>query len=73
MERAKKEERGFARRPHILDLIGTGGMSEEEADEFACKVVREVRAQGAERVLEAPAPSPEEVRAGREARRRREA
>lgn len=72
MERAKKEERGFARKPHLLDLIGTGGMPEEEADELAYRLVRRARGEIGAQPPEAEAPSPEEVRRRREARRRRE-
>lgn len=72
MERAREQERGFKRQPRILDLIGSGGMPEEEAEELAREIVRKVRAESGERITEGPAPSPEEVKARREARRRRE-
>lgn len=72
MERAGKRERGFEPRPYILDLLGSGGLPEEAADELARRIVRKVRAERGERITEGPAPSPEEVRARREARRRRE-
>lgn len=73
MERAGEQERGFKHRPHILDLIGAGGMSEEEARELAHRLVRRAREEGGSHEPEVAAPSPEEVRARREARRRREA
>lgn len=47
-------------------------MPEEEAEELAREIVRKVRAESGERITEGPAPSPEEVKARREARRRRE-
>ncbi len=72
MERAGEQERGFKPRPYILDLIGSGGLPEEEAEEEARKIVRKVRAESGERITEGPAPTPEEVKARREARRRRE-
>lgn len=72
MERAREQERGFSHRPHFLDLIGAGGMPEVEARELAYRLVKRAREEGGGRAPEAAAPSPEEVRARREARRRRE-
>lgn len=72
MERAGEQERGFKQRPHLLDLPGSGGVPEEETYEFARKLVRRARDEGCRYEPEAAAPSPEEVRARRQARRRRE-
>jgi hypothetical protein len=72
MERARKQERGFSHRPHFLDLIGAGGMPEEAARELAYRLVKRAREEGSRHAPEAAAPSPEEVQARREARRRRE-
>ncbi len=72
MERSREQERGFKQRPHLFDLLGSGGLPEEEAHEFARKLVRRAREEGGRHEPEAAAPSPEEVRAKREARRRRE-
>lgn len=72
MERYRGQERGFEQRPHLLDLLGSGGLPEEEAEEFARKLVRRAREEGGRHKPEAAAPSPKEVRARREARRRRE-
>jgi hypothetical protein len=62
--------KGFSGRPKILDLLGAGGLDEEEARVYAREVVRIVR--GGSRDPEAPAPSPEAVRERREARQHRE-
>ena len=62
--------KGFSGRPKILDLLGAGGLDEEEARVYAREVVRIVR--GGSRAPEGPAPGPEAVRERREARRRRE-
>lgn len=72
MERARDQERGFKHRPHLLDLTGSGGMPEEEAREVASRLVRRAREEGGRHEPEAQAPSPEEVRARRQARRGRE-
>ncbi len=64
------EERGFSGRPKILDLLGAGGLDEEQAREYALEVVRIAR-RGS-RAPEAPAPSPEAVRERREARQHRD-
>jgi hypothetical protein len=64
-------EAGFRRRPRILDLIDAGGMPEAEAREIAEASVRHARSD-AGRVLEGPAPNPDEVRERRESRARRE-
>lgn len=72
MERAGEQEHGFKHRPHLLDLIGARGMPEEEARKLAYRLVKRAREEGGGHAAEAAAPSPEEVRARREARRRRE-
>lgn len=65
-----RESKGFRGRPKVLDLLGAGGLDEEEARVYAREVVRIVR--GGSRAPEAPAPDPEAVRERREARRRRD-
>ena len=55
---------GFSQRPHFLDLVGAGGLAEEEARELAYRLVK--------RAEEAAAPSPEDVRARRETSRPRQ-
>lgn len=64
------EGKGFSGRPKILDLLGAGGLDEEEARVYAREVVRIVR--GGSRAPEAPAPDPEAVRERREARQHRD-
>jgi len=73
MEKAGEQGYGFGHRPEIFDLLGSGRMSEEEAREFAQRLVRRARDEGGEREPEATAPPPEEVRRRREARRGRHA
>lgn len=65
-------EHGFSRRPKVLDLVGAGGMSEGEARDLAYRLVRRAREEGGKHAPEASAPSSEEVREQRKARRRRE-
>jgi hypothetical protein len=65
-------ERGIKRRPAIVDFLGAGGMSDEEAQVFAESVVRELRSLSYHHP-EGSAPTPDEVRAGRKARQGREA
>ncbi len=59
-------DKGFSKRPEILDLLGAGGMSEGEAREFSHEVVRNLRSLSY-RHPEGPAPDPDEVREHREA------
>lgn len=66
-------ERGYVPGEALRDVIGSGGLPEEEARELATRLVRRARREGDVREPEAPAPSPEEVRARREALSRREA
>ena len=65
------ESKGISRRPKILDLLGAGPMSEGEARDIAEGVVRTNRS-GTSRIIEGPAPEPDEVRKRREARISRE-
>ncbi len=66
MAERSPQEQGFSRRPTILDYIGAGASSEDEARDFARDVVRRARSEGFH-YPEAPAPDPEAVRRGREA------
>jgi hypothetical protein len=65
------ERRGISRRPKILDLLGSGRVSEDDARDYAEGFVRDARSQVG-RTIEGPAPDPEEVRERRESRLRRE-
>lgn len=70
----ERPESGHVPGEALRDAIGSGGLPEEEARELAARLVRRARKEGdVHREPEAPAPSSEEVRARREARRRREA
>lgn len=67
-------ERGHVPGEVLRHAVGSRGLPEEEARELAARLVRRARKEvGVHREPDAPAPSPEEVRARREARRRREA
>jgi hypothetical protein len=66
MAQRSPQEQGFSRRPRILDYIGAGASSEDEARDFARDVVRGARSEGFH-YPEAPAPDPEAVRRRREA------
>jgi hypothetical protein len=66
-----RESKGISRRPKILDLLGAGPMSEEEARDVAESVVRSSRSS-AGRTVEGTAPEPDEVRERRRARISRE-
>ena len=66
MAERSPQEKGFSRRPRILDYIGAGGSSEDEARDFARDVVRQARSESFH-YREAPAPDPEAVRQRREA------
>lgn len=59
-------DKGFSKRPEILDLLGAGGMNEGEAREFSYEVVRNLRGLSY-RHPEGQAPDPDEVRKHREA------
>lgn len=61
MSEARRQDRGFSRRPKILDYIGTGGLHEDDARQAAVDLVRAVREESG-REVEAPAPDPEAVR-----------
>lgn len=69
----ERREQGYVPGEALSDVIGSGGLPEEEARELATRLVRRARKEGGVREPEVPAPSPEEVRARREARHRREA
>lgn len=56
----------------LMDLLGSGGMEEEEAVKVALAAVHRARAGTPPPEPEAPAPGAEEVRERREERRRRE-
>jgi hypothetical protein len=70
----KTEDKGFRRRPKILDYLGAGGMEESEAREHAEGLVRRARhernAGDGGREVEDEAPDPGAVRERREARQR---
>lgn len=66
MTEARRQDRGFSRRPKILDYLGAGGLHEDEAREQAAFLVRSARSE-AGRQVEAPAPDPDAVRERREA------
>jgi hypothetical protein len=61
MAEAKRQDRGFPRRPRILDYLGAGGMDESEARKYAQEMVRYTR-EMTEPQLEGPAPDPDTVR-----------
>lgn len=66
-----RQEAGFRKKPRILDLIGADGVPEDEAREIAEDSVRHARSVTG-RVVEGPAPDPDEVRERRDSRARRE-
>ena len=57
------EERRALARERLLELLGTGGLGDEEAQALAEKAVRRARSEAPERGEERPTPSPEEMRA----------
>ena len=57
------EERRALARERLLELVGAGGLGDEEAQALAEKAVRRAQSEAPERGEEQPAPSPEEVRA----------
>ncbi len=57
------EERRALARERLLELVGAGGLADEEAQALAEKAVRRARSEAPERGEERPAPSPEEMRA----------
>ena len=61
------QEKGFKKRPKVLDYLGVGGMDEEDARAVAEELVRSARSERS-RMPEGPAPSPDVVRERREAR-----
>lgn len=67
----RAEDKGFRKRPRILDYLGAGGNSESDARDYAGRLVREARSSGG-RLIEGQAPSPDEVRERRDSRRLRE-
>lgn len=73
MEKSTEHKRGPGHRPEVLDLLGSGGMTEDDARELARRLVRRAREEGGSHDPEAAAPSPQEVRRRREARRDRQA
>lgn len=66
-DREVSEERRAAARIRLFEVAGSGGLDDKEAQALAEEAVRRARAE-TERRAEAAAPSPEEVRARREAR-----
>lgn len=72
MAEQRTEDKGFRRRPKILDYLGMGHLEEPKAREHSEVLVRDARARTG-RLIEGPAPDPEEVRERRESRRLREA
>ena len=67
-------EEGDPRRPLLFSYVGAGGLDEEDAAKLAWDVVHDSRVPGEEvdKITRWPAPSPEEVRGRREARKRQE-
>jgi hypothetical protein len=59
---AVSEERRELARRRLLDLLGSGGLEDEEALRIAEGAVRRARSEAPEREGESPAPPPEEVR-----------
>jgi len=57
------EERRALTRERLLELLGAGGLGDEEAQALAERAVRCARSEAPERGEEQPASSPEEVRA----------
>ena len=66
MADSRPQQKGFSRRPKVLDYLGAGGMDEESARSMAEELVRRARSASG-RTTEGPAPSPEAVRERREA------
>lgn len=66
----QRTDKGFRRRPKILDQLGAG--DEAQAREYAETLVRDTRSRTG-RVVEGSAPDPDEVRERRESRQSREA
>lgn len=66
MAEARRQDKGFLRKPRILDYIGSGRMQEDEARSTAETLVRRARSESMRRV-EGPAPGPDSVRERREA------
>jgi hypothetical protein len=64
-ERRPQDQRGFLRRPRLLDILGAGGMEEEQAHQIAHDFVRRARAESG-RLVEGPAPDPADVHERRE-------
>lgn len=74
MAEPRTEDKGFRRRPIILDYLGMGRLDEPEAREYAEGLVRDAREHGGRlQEAEGSAPDPDEVRERREVRRLREA
>lgn len=63
------EERRARARERLLELVGSGGLGDEEAQALAERAVRRARAEASERGEGMAALSPEEVRARLEGRR----
>ncbi len=66
---AKRPDKGFYKRPRLLDHIGSGWAEEEEARSAAETLVRRTRSRSIRRV-EGQAPEPDSVRERREVLRR---
>lgn len=65
MTEARRHDRGFSKRPKILDYLGAGGLHEDDARQAATDLVRRARSDSG-RSVEAPAPDPDAVRERRE-------
>jgi polyhydroxyalkanoate synthesis regulator phasin len=61
-----QQDKGFGSRPKILEYLGTGDLSQDNARGFASELVRRARSEGG-RFVEGVAPAPGEVRERREA------
>ena len=67
MSEARRQDRGFSKRPKILDYLGSGGAEEDEARASAETLVRRARTESMNRVEDSSAPDPNSVRERREA------
>lgn len=66
MAEIRRQNKGFLRRPRILDYVGAGGVEEPEAQETAKELVRSARSNST-RYTEGVAPDPDAVSERREA------
>lgn len=65
MTEFEQQDRGFRKRPEILDYLGADGMDEYEARELAHRLIRRAREEEG-RAIEGVAPAHERVRRRRE-------